>query len=256
MKKFNGELYFRDHILLFMIAVMTFLLPPLLFQPRKNLPLQKIPSKPPVVLAPGNSYQPDGFKELLYYHDPEVFLKGDDAHSFAAFRIREQKPEYLQQQIGGFPTLVDDMSGSTLSGKLPGDDRVTFTAPLFQPMTFEARTAKVQTVPAYPLLFNTDGNPLPDCRFKLNKNAAIPQKPTKLQICVPTLETIPGFIYAELHTSCGNRRLDLLAQRTVNQYLLANSKRNWQNGGVLTVYWHQNVKPAAIPEDTEKEDRS
>jgi hypothetical protein len=45
----------------------------------------------------------------------------------------------------------------------------------------------------------------------------------------------------------------MLAQRSINQSLLANSCRNWQNGGILTVYWQLNVKPAALPEDSQKE---
>ena len=45
----------------------------------------------------------------------------------------------------------------------------------------------------------------------------------------------------------------MLALRSINQYLLANSSRSWQNGGILTVYWQLDVKPAALPEDSQKE---
>ena len=254
MKKQNGELHFRDHILLFLITAITLILPALLFQPRKNLPVPKAPRKTPVVLADANSYKPAGLQQQLDYHDPKVFLEGDDAHSFASYRIREHNPAYLQKQIGGLPPLLKQEAKTIPSAKLPGSDQPVFAAPLFQPAALPKQAAvKSPKNLTYPLLLSFDGTPLTDCKISIGKNTAAPSLPTRFQITIPDLDAIPGFLHAELLTSCGNRNLDMLAQRSINQYLLANSSRSWQNGGVLTVYWKLDVKPAVLPEDTQKE---
>lgn len=254
MKKQNGELHFRDHILLFLITVLTLILPALLFQPRKNLPAPKVPRKTPVVLADANSYKPDGLRQQLDHHDPKVFLEGDDAHSFARFRLREQDPVYLQKQIGGLPPLLKQETDVIQPGKLPGSDQPAFTAPLFPTVPQQQKTVTVRKDLTYPLLLSYDGTPLHDCKISIGKNTAVPSLPTTFQITIPDLDAIPGFLHAELKNSCGNRNLDMLAQRSINQYLLANSSRNWLNGGTLTVYWQWNIKPAVLPEDSQKED--
>ena len=251
MKKQNGKL--RDHILLFLITAITFILPALLFQPRKNLPAPKAPRKTPAVITDAASYQPAGLQQQLYYHDPKVFLEGNDTHSFASFRIREHDPAYLQKQIGGLPPLLKQETAEIQPGNLPGSNQPAFTAPLFQPVTPQKQTANVPKNLTYPLLLSFDGTPLPDCKISIGKNTPAPSLPTKFQITIPDLDAIPGFLHAELLTSCGNRKLDMLALRSINQYLLANSSRSWQNGGILTVYWQLDVKPAALPEDSQKE---
>lgn len=254
MKKLNGELKLQDHIRLFLIAVITLILPSLLFQPRKNMPVLKSDRKTPAILADARDYQPGKLKEQLYYHDPKVFLEGDDAHSFASFRIREQKPEYLLQQISNMPPLLKQDDGNIPPGKLPDNGAPVFSSPIYMPLSLQKQTGQiVKNDPVYPLLFNTDGTPLPDCRIRIGKNTKMPLNPTKLQINIPVLDALPGFLHAELLTSCGDRKLDLLAQRSINQYLLANSNRQWQNGGILTVYWQQNVKVPVLPGEQKKE---
>ena len=65
------------------------------------------------------------------------------------------------------------------------------------------------------------------------------------------MKELGGLVYTEVLSSCGNRRMDQLAQKEVNRFLLKNSRLPWQNGGILTVYWGQNMTVAPMPEENE-----
>lgn len=253
MKNFNGELNFRDHLILILITVMTFILPPLLFQPRKITPSPKVQRKTPAIIAKYNTFAPPGLKEQFYYHDPEVFLNGNDAYSFARFRIQEHNPEYLLKEIGALPELLkSDENKYYPYGELPHTRENIFSTVLRENVAGKnSSVAPMQKKWTYPLLFNMAGEPVPDCKISLKKNSPVPLKPTKLQVNIPALEQLGGFLHAEILASCGDVRMDRLAQNEVNRYLLKNSSAPWQNGGILTVYWGQNVKAAPMPEETE-----
>lgn len=254
MKKYNGELSIRDLFLLCLITVITFLLPPLLFQPRKNTPAPKVQRKPSAVIVKSDTFSPPGLQDQFYYHDPEVFLNGDDAHTFAFFRIREHNPEYLLKQLGSLPELETEKVSSMQPGKLPGSTSRISAVPLREPYPVSRKSVTDSGKTwNYPMLFSPDGLPLPDCRINAEKNAEVPGKPTKLQINVPLLNEMETFVHVEIVASCGNKRMDRIAQREVNRYLLSNSRFGWKHGMILTVYWGQNVTVAPAPEETQTE---
>lgn len=252
MKKFNGDLNVRDHILLFLVTVMTFILPPLLFQPRKNMPSPKIPRKAPAVIAASNTFDPPGLQKQFYYHDPKVFLNGSDAYSFASFRVQEYDPEYLLKKLGGLPDLQRTKAVSYPVGNLPQTGDSVFSAVLREPQNRPKDPVRLPVEKLeYPILFDPSGKPVRECKISLNSNYTSPAKPTKLQVNIPAMKELGGLVYTEVLSSCGNRRMDQLAQKEVNRFLLKNPRLPWQNGGILTVYWGQDMTVAPMPEENE-----